>query len=195
MCRLEEAIEDADWQYWLVESVSRASVVVADVTDHNAFVMYELGVAHQQGIPAVLTVNSRNERVPATVRGTPFLPYAVDDLAQFEMSLAAVLRDAIEPLSGGGEEVASSSAQDDYLLGLQLLQSFRVDAGIDLQPVSRDEFSTRMRVAQHRGDWLPDTRYKRHAARHLLAKIISDSDRIQVMQTVEEWLQSTYVTQ
>lgn len=196
MCRLEVALEDANWQHWLAESVLRADLVLADVTDNNPFVMYELGLAHQQGLPTTLIVNSNNGCIPATVRGTPFLPYADDDFASFENSLATLLRDAIQGLKSKGPETAASVAADRYLHyyneALKLMTLFRASAAVAVNPVSRDEFFTRLSVAEHRGDRMPDNRNKRQIARYLLARMISNSDKVEVMRAAEEWIGFNY---
>ena len=87
--RLEQALPDAEWQCWLVHSIRTASFVVADVTDHNPFVMYELGLAHGRELPTLLIVDSKHERIPATVLGSPFLTYNNCDLDRFEEELTA----------------------------------------------------------------------------------------------------------
>ena len=195
MCRLEEAMEDADWQHWLVDSVSQADLVLGDVSEHNAFVMYELGLAHQQRLPTTLIVNAAGERVPATVRGTPFLPY-YDDFASFEKALAAILwAMAYEPRPAD-PAVALGALADRYNLyyeqALSLMEAFRATVSVPMKLVSRSTFFTRLRVAENRGDWFPDGCNKQRIARYLLARIISNSDEIPVMQAAEAWIQAEY---
>jgi hypothetical protein len=61
MSRLETALPDSEWQYWLLDAVERADLLLVDVTDHNPFVMYELGLAHHRMLPAIFIVNQAND--------------------------------------------------------------------------------------------------------------------------------------
>jgi hypothetical protein len=192
MWRLEEAMEDADWQHWLAKSVLRADLVLADVTDNNPFVMYELGLVHNRDLPIALVVNSANKQVPATVRGTPFLAYDYEDLAGFERSLVALLGDVIQDLKADKPNVIACSETDRYSAyhkhALKLVELLRAESSIAVNPVSQSEFFTRLSVAEHRGDWIPDSRNKRQIARYLLARMIGNSDEVKVMQSVQEWI-------
>jgi hypothetical protein len=73
MRRLEDLLPDPEWQLWVTRAIEAADVVIAGVTDNNAFVMYELGVAHARRARTVLIVNRRNGSIPATVKGSYFV--------------------------------------------------------------------------------------------------------------------------
>jgi hypothetical protein len=187
MRRLEVALTDAEWQWWLIANLPSASFAVVDVTDHNPFVMYELGLAHNRLLPALLIVDSRNERVPATVLGSPFLPYdglaphtCLDALAAWIADAAAACRALPLAAVGSGDGCRHDVAVD-------LLQQFRHQSAMTVEAVSRDEFTTRMRVAEGRGELpAPDGDGRRLALR-LLPRIIRHSDDVQVMSAVWQW--------
>jgi hypothetical protein len=46
MNRLEVELPDPDWLNWVALSISSCDFVVVDLSDHNPFVMYELGLTH-----------------------------------------------------------------------------------------------------------------------------------------------------
>jgi hypothetical protein len=196
MCRLEAVMEDADWQHWLLVSVARANFALVDVTDNNPFVMYELGLTHQRGIPVTLIVNGANERIPATVRGTPFLPYDSNDMALFANSLVALLQDMIQGLQPESTYTAPCALADLYTdyynEALELIALFGAASSASVHPVSRSEFCTRLIVAEHRGDRMPGDGNPRQVARYLLARIISNSDDVRLMRATEGWISANY---
>jgi hypothetical protein len=174
MLRLEELMPDAEWQQWLIHTLPRASVVLADVTDHNPFVMYELGLAHARRLPTLLIVDSRNKRVSATVLGTPFLPYDIDDLAAFERKLATAI----------ARLVTGSTYSPSYEYALSLAESFSAATGLEVDTVSRREFATRLDVATQRGD-LPLTGSGQ--VLYLLARAVKNADDVGLMRLLWEW--------
>jgi hypothetical protein len=192
MRRLEHALPDAEWQCWLIESVHRAQFVLADMTDHNPFVMYELGLAHTRRLPTLLMVDSRNERIPATVLGTPFLTYDNRDLGRFEAELARRIAIAVdERRRPAARKLCLRLAGDrPYERALDLLRAFLAEARVEAEAVSHYEFATRLTVAEGRGDSLPAGSNGQRVAWYLLPRIIRDSDRTRIMQAIEAWSRS-----
>jgi hypothetical protein len=192
MSRLEEILPDPDWQYWLVEAVSRADLVLADVTDHNAFVMYELGLAHQRGLPAVLIVSERNERVPATVLGSPFLPYDGEHLDRFEDELAAAIEAVAGQLPASGAEALGTPSAGAiarwYEEALGLLALFNAETSVPAEAVAPEEFAVRLRVASRRGAHPPSRGGDASLPWYLLPRVIRDADRVETMRRLVEWV-------
>jgi hypothetical protein len=186
MSRLEEILPDAEWQYWLVESVRRADFALADVTDNNPFVMYELGLVHNQQLPSLLIVNSRNEQIPATVLGTPFLSYDEQDLYGFEADLSAAIQTLAQ--ESGTSVRQLGSVGDPYQQALALLQRFRLETSIPVEPVGPDEFRTRLQVAEARGDRGSRKGEGKPVAWYLLSRIISNSDKVKTMNALTTWI-------
>lgn len=57
------------------EYLDHADFIVADLTDANPNVMYEMGYAHAQRTPVLPVVERRMERVPPVLRGRLFFVY------------------------------------------------------------------------------------------------------------------------
>ena len=192
MCRLEEALPDPEWQRWLVDSVRTAHFVVADVTDHNAFVMYELGLAHSRGLPGLLIVDSRNERVSATVLGSPFLPYDTSDLASFEKDLSTLVASKVAevPSARPATQAHDPTYRDLYQQALWLFHQFRVNTSLDIRPVSAEEFAVRLAVAAGRGERIRTGVERLEDAWCLMPRIVRDSDQVKRMQTIWNWMKS-----
>lgn len=60
-----------------------ADIVVADLTDNNANVFYELGVRHSTG-KATILLNKKGSSAPFDVLHTRYVAYALEDLKQVE---------------------------------------------------------------------------------------------------------------
>jgi hypothetical protein len=75
--------------------ICECGILIADVTDSNPNVMYELGLADAIGQPTVLiSQTAQPNALPFDVLGQRLLVYSVDDLPAFETRLANRLRAA-----------------------------------------------------------------------------------------------------
>ena len=182
MRRLEDLLPDAEWQLWVTRSVETADIVLADVTDNNPFVMYELGVAHAHRTPTLLIINRRNGTVPATVKGSFFLSYSDDHLQEFVSRLACAIRRNLR-LSWHSD--LKMPAAELYSKTLRLLASRPAHFTMDLEPVTVDEFSTFIEVGLRRGEIPVLDRDMRNAADILLARLVNGSDSCKVMDLIE----------
>lgn len=74
------------------EAVVTARVIIADLTDHNPNVFYELGICHALGKDVVLI--TQNHEVPSDVRHIRYLlyEYTPPGMQQFESALEMTLR-------------------------------------------------------------------------------------------------------
>jgi hypothetical protein len=182
MRRLEELLPDAKWQLWVDESIEAADLVLADVTDNNAFVMYELGVTHAHRTPSLLIVNRRNRAVPATVKGSFFLPYDESHLLEFMPRLTGAIR---RSLSLPWRTKLDTPTAEIYAKALNLLASIPVHTVRELKCVTRDEFWSYIEVGQRRGEIPAVDGDLRDAAEVLLARLVKGSDCCQVMDLIE----------
>jgi hypothetical protein len=185
MRRLEDLLPDPEWQLWVTREIETADLVVADVTDNNAFVMYELGVAHAHRTPTLLIMNRRNGSIPATVKGSYFISYDDDALAEFVPRLAGAIRHT-QRFCWNPEPVVP--ACEIYTRGLTLLEDVWQQTGTELQAVSVSEFATFIDVARQRGeipaldgDW-------GYVSGVLLARLVLGSDSCQVMDVIERYV-------
>lgn len=92
--RLDEAPAGALLANVVTEALRRADIVIADVTDANPNVMYELGYAHSLRKPTILIAESSSIRlVPSDLMGNRVLPYQGDDLRALQKPLARFLQE------------------------------------------------------------------------------------------------------
>jgi hypothetical protein len=190
MLRLEEALPDSEWQSWLLEAVARATVAIADVTDHNAFVMYELGLVHARQLPTILIVDARNDRVPATILGSPFLPYDWQDMSSFQNRLTDYVSDERGQIASRLENahwVSEQLSTGWYKQALSLLSQFCADTYAVVTPVTLQEFSLRLSISHARGQSLPDSGDFGRLAHHLLSYIVEAADNVATMRLIVDW--------
>ena len=193
MTRLEEVLPDPEWQWWLLAAMPSAVCGLVDITDHNPFVMYELGLAHSRRLPTLLIVDARNERVSATVLGTPFLPYDRARLDSYRPTLTAWLRILADSSAAGSPNAAEGQLLDSaqsYSIASRLLGRFKEHVGEPIDAVSRAEFDTRLLVAEGRGECSPRSLNQRVLAFHLLPRIIRAADEVRIMSAVVDWVAS-----
>jgi hypothetical protein len=79
---------------WAAICASR--VVIADCTDRNPNVFYEIGLAHAIGKPVVL-ITQRREDVPFDLQGIRYIHYAYTPrgMSAFEEALARTVRETL----------------------------------------------------------------------------------------------------
>jgi hypothetical protein len=71
-------------------SIQQSRLCVADVSDRNPNVLYELGIAHTLGKPTILLARSTKD-VAFDIAGLRLILYDIDDLAQFRAELSRTI--------------------------------------------------------------------------------------------------------
>ncbi len=86
---------------WL--SLQGAGAVIADCTERNPNVFYEIGIAHTLGKPVILITENEDD-VPFDVRAIRFIKYSMTPrgMKKFESTLEATLREILSSNSESG---------------------------------------------------------------------------------------------
>lgn len=193
LLRLEEVVADSAWQLWVVDAVTVGDLILVDVTDNNPHVMYELGVAQANCLPAIVIINRRNPRIPAMLSGYSYFAYDDTCLDLFAERLTDALRIAINRLSRRRRVHANPVAgwhDHDYLKAVLLLRRFSEAFPVVAEEASREEFLTRMQVADRRDEVVYSDDTAAVIAAHLLARIIHNSDKVCVMDALWSWVRA-----
>jgi tetratricopeptide (TPR) repeat protein len=104
----------------ILQAVIASDVVIADVSNNNPNVIYELGVRHalRRGITIILSLGHRS--LPFHLQGSPVVLYGengelptAENVARFRSRLTALVKDRIE-------RVTSDSPLFEYFRGLQV---------------------------------------------------------------------------
>lgn len=193
MRRLDVLLTDPEWQLWLLRMLPSAWFGLVDLTDHNPFVMYELGLAHACRIPTILVVNARNAKVTATVAGSPFLTYSDANFDGFREALRGCIRSAVDVIHRQGSQrlsFAQVGHSTCHRIAEDLRKRYESESGSVVEAVAYEEFVTRLDVADGRGELCPGLGHPREFEAGLLPRILGKADDVRVMTTINGWLRS-----
>ncbi len=92
--RLDQLQPGAVWSNAVADAIRSADLIIADVTEANPNVMYELGYAHALKRPTLLLANAttRFARLPSDVQSFQVLMYDDTSEAAWQTHLARVIR-------------------------------------------------------------------------------------------------------
>ncbi len=122
------------------EQIVKADLVIADITDRNANVFYEVGLAHAIGKPVLFLTQAEPEQAPVDIRQFEFIHY---DLSRHDEFLAR-LENAIRNAFG-------AAYQDLYEQANDLLRHFNTDTGLTCRAVPLPEFQARVMKGEQTG--------------------------------------------
>ncbi len=76
----------------ILEGISRAEIVIADITDNNANVFYELGIAHSiKDEDSVITLTQEIDKCPFDIKHKTLLHYSLNNIFKFKDSLKKII--------------------------------------------------------------------------------------------------------
>lgn len=99
---LEPLEQTSSLSYAVTRGIESSDFVVADVSQQNPNVMYELGLAHGLKKPTILLVDRKSRTVPSDLAGSLFVVYDSDDPESLQDTLRRRLRQFVQ-----GQLVAS----------------------------------------------------------------------------------------
>ena len=184
MRRLEAEIEDAAWLLWLLDAVDSSHIVLADLTDHNPFVMYELGCAHQRRLPTCLIMHQRDQRLPATVRGEICTPYG-ESRHEFERDLQFQLQR--QWIGQPAADLTPAAAARWYRVACRAADRYALATGVRAARVQEAAFVDRLTVALRRGGREPASLAASTRHRLLLSLLLAQSDQVPMMRSLAGW--------
>jgi nucleoside 2-deoxyribosyltransferase len=89
-----DEVPDAVRTNLLTDAIDRADIVIADVTDKNPNVMYELGHAHCLRKPTIILAESTSmDSIPSDLCGNDILTYDRGDIGSIQRPLARFLQE------------------------------------------------------------------------------------------------------
>jgi hypothetical protein len=104
----------------VVQQLLEADLVIADLTDQNANVFYELAIRHAARKPAIHIVSRGQQDVPFDVQDMRFVPYDLADPDRLEEARNG-LRDAVAAIERG-EAVTTPVQMAQILQSLEQVQ-------------------------------------------------------------------------
>jgi hypothetical protein len=183
---LEDLLEDWEWLDWLYASVSQCDLVVADPSKHNAFVMYELGVARVGVRPTLVMLDREDSQLSGSLDGSPFLLYSNAELEDFSGRLRADL----SVLAGvaGSRAGAAAAPEEYYREAVRLLDCFGDEIGRSIEAVEEDAFSARLSHSMSHGTFIRALAGTPLGDAALLAALVRSSRMVDTMAAIREWV-------
>ena len=167
----------------IAAAIAAADVIIGDVTESNANVFFELGLAHAAGKPIIFLTRHDPEAAPVDIRQFEHIQY---DLAKH--------RELLERLDNAIENLFRDQYQRLYERGLAILTEFKRSTGVQCRAFTLDEFRLRVIRAKREGEQPDENAPEERHSRFLLPRI-ADSDDLDVRNRLYEWLRQRYPAQ
>jgi hypothetical protein len=182
---LEDLLEDWEWLDWLYASVRQCDIILANPSKHNAFVMYELGVARVDTRPTLVVLDREDSQLSGSLDGSPFLLYSYHELDIFSDRLRADL--SILSRAEASQARSSSEPGTYYHDAVSLLKSFTDETGRSVDAVDEAAFISRLRHSMSHGTFVPSLAATTLGDAALLAALIRSSRMVDTMTSIREW--------
>ncbi len=183
---LEDLLEDWEWLDWLYASVNNCDLVVADPSKHNAFVMYELGIAHPKRQPTLIVLDREDSQLSGSLDGSPFRPYSNDHLEDFANRLRSDLLVITRAIKS--EAVPIPNASTYFRHAECLMTRFVDETGQNVDAVDEITFNRRLNHAMSQGTFKPALAGTPLGEAGLLTALIRSSRMVQTMAAMREWI-------
>jgi len=156
--------------------IRRADVIIADCSDRNPNVFYELGIAHAYDKKVILITKDPISEVPTDVKQFEFIPYNLNNHTEF-----------LERLDNALRNVFVYRYEKWYELGTVIFREFKRSTRSRVEMASKEAFVQRLSAAEQTRE-LPSIEDDLGVAELVLPRIIADSTDISVMSSITEWL-------
>ena len=183
---LEDLLEDWEWLDWLYASVSQCDLVVADPSKHNAFVMYELGVARPKGRPTLIVLDREDSQLSGSLDGSPFRLYSNEALEDFADRLRSDL--SVVARAVATEMVPMRNVSEYYRRAGRLMKWFIDETGRNVEEVDEDAFNARLNHSISQGTFIPALAGTPLGDAALLAALVRSSRMVDTMAAIREWI-------
>jgi hypothetical protein len=81
----------------IVDKLATVPLVIADLTDNNANVFYELALRHALNLPVILLIEEKQqEEIPFDVRGLRTIPYDLTDPVKIDAAITELSKEIAE---------------------------------------------------------------------------------------------------
>jgi hypothetical protein len=183
---LKELLEDWEWLDWLYASVRQCDLILADPSKHNAFVMYELGVARVNARPTLIVLDCEDSQLSGSLDGSPFLLYSKDELDIFSDQLRADL--SILARVAVTQTRSELNPAAFYCNAVNLLKCFTAETGQSVEVVDEDAFTARLSHSMRHGTFISSLAGTSLGEAALLAALIRSSRMVGTMTAIREWV-------
>jgi len=159
------------------DMIRNADVIVADCSDRNANVFYELGIAHAHGKKVVLITKDPVRDAPSDIRHYDFIKYELNKHVDF-----------LNKLDNALHNVFVERYDRMYDRAIRTFRDFTTVMHLELHQVSKSAFLERVWAAEKMEEIPSEDDSSGAADAFLLSKILSESNDVNVMSQIGTWL-------
>jgi hypothetical protein len=156
--------------------ILRADVIIADISDRNPNVFYELGLAHAAEKAVIIITQDDINDAPTDVRHLEFIRY---DLGRHD--------EFLKKLDNAIHNVFVANYKSLYDMAIDLLQTLNGQRGVTFAKTSVEEFQARVMQGE-RTQGAPSSDDERGLAAFLLPRILDNPWDAKIMHEVDAWL-------
>lgn len=164
----------------VVSYIQEADVIIADCSERNANVFYELGIAHTLKKDVILITSDPIDKAPSDIRAFEFIRYALDDhlgfVEKLDRALRAVLGNPFDAL---------------YNQASALFDTFRNDTHLQIARATKERFTEQI-AARVRRNGLPPSDDEKALTQILLPLIIEGPPELSVMNKLNSWIEQKF---
>ena len=171
----------AEYLNTVLEEGDNADVIIADCSDNNANVFYELGIAHARDKKVILITKDNINNIPFDIKHLAVIPYEND--AAFLEKLDNALDNVFLTRYTIWQDRAES-----------LFTEFKQTTQLSVTMISEDDFRSQIKRAERDGQ-LPDINSDDVEVVHfILFSAITESAQIEIGQQITQWISQKHDT-
>jgi nucleoside 2-deoxyribosyltransferase len=175
--RADDQVGTAPFLEKINDYIKRSDVIIADCSERNANVFYELGIAHAHEKKVILITGDKVEEAPADIRHFEFIHYEPGDHVKFFERLDNALRNVFE-----------TRYVKYFELAQQILKDFNAETQSQVKMPAKEGFVKKLSDAEQARGGLPPPEDYLAVCQLVLPFIIADSIDIGVMEKVTNWI-------
>jgi len=187
---LDELLEDWQWLDWLYTSVQQCDLILANPSQHNAYVMYEIGVARTNMRPTLLMLDHEDSWLSGSLDGSSFLPYSNTMLNELSSNLRANLSILAGVTIAQDKQIRDFTKY--YSDAVLLLNGICDESGQNIESVDKGAFTVRLTHSINHGTFTPELIGTPLGNTALLAALIRSSRTVSTMSTIQKWVWRTH---
>ena len=158
------------------KDLERANVIIADCTERNPNVFYELGIAHTLNKKVILITMDDVAEAPTDIRHYEFIKYRLDKHEEFIGRLDNALRN-----------VFIEDYENLYEKAIFILDQFKAEKALRIKPLDKSIFISRIMQIEV-SHTIPSLDDEYRLKQFLLPKIIDISEDFKIMEIATKWL-------
>ncbi|MFX0077467.1 MAG: hypothetical protein ACFE96_18645 [Candidatus Hermodarchaeota archaeon] len=155
------------------DSIFNSSFIISDITNGNANVMYETGIADRLNKRVILITQDENNDIPSDLKGREYIHYKLDKHEEFLNKLDKAISKIIH----------DTDYKELFKKAKKIYDKFVEETNTIVEIVTEEEFIKRIRNKQK----IDPIKKTTNLTQYLLPVIIKDNTSLKTMDIVAKW--------